>query len=61
MKELVENIYEEIKGNFDQENEGKNQFVKAIIRIFSILLNTKISLIKKDQKNNQNKCSLLDE
>ena len=59
MKEFVENIYEEIKENFDQENEGKNQFVKAIIRIFSILLNTKISLIKKIKKIIKTSASLI--
>ena len=54
-KKLVENIYEEIKENFEQENKGKGQFVKAIIRIFYVLLNTKISSIKKIKKK-QNKC-----
>ena len=59
IKELVENIYEEIKENFDQENEGKGQFVKAIIRIFSILLNNKRSSIKKIKKITKTSASLI--
>ena len=49
-RELVENIYEEIRNSLDQDNKGKGQFVKAIMRIFSILLNTKKSSIKKIKK-----------
>ena len=49
-RELVEHIYEEIRNSLDQDNKGKGQFVKAIMRIFSILLNTKKSSIKKIKK-----------
>ena len=34
IKELVENIYEEIQENFEQGNGGKGLFVKAVIIIF---------------------------
>ena len=50
IRELVEKIFEELKGNLDQKDTQKGPFVKAIIRIFSILLNANISSIKKIQK-----------
>ena len=46
IKELVENIYEELNENFIQEDLS-GPFVRAIIRTFSILLNTVINSIKK--------------
>ena len=49
IKELVEKIFEEIKGNINGHNTKKGQFVKAI-RIFSILLNANISSVKKNKK-----------
>ena len=46
IKELVENIYEQLNENFIQEDLS-GPFVRVIIRIFSILLNTDIISIKK--------------
>ena len=54
IKELVEEIFQELKGNINDsggENSSKEaSFVKALIRIFSILLNANISLGKKISK-----------
>ena len=58
-RELVENIYEEIRNSLDQDNKGKGQFVKAIMRIFSILLNTEKSSIKKIKKIIKTSASLV--
>ena len=55
IKEIIEQIFEEFKESLklDQKN-GK--FAKALIKIFTILLNTKCSSIAKLKKNHQSKC-----
>ena len=58
-RELVENLYKEIRNSLDQDNKGKGQFVKAIMRIFSILLNTEKSSIKKIKKIIKTSASLV--
>ena len=48
IKELVEKIFEEIKGNINSQNPTKKgKFVKVLIKIFSILLTANISSVKK--------------
>ena len=51
IKELVEKIFEEINGNINGQNPTKKgKFLKALIRIFSILFNANISSAKKTKK-----------
>ena len=50
IKELVERIFEELKGKIGDKNCKKVSFVKAIIIIFSIILNANISSAKKIKK-----------
>ena len=48
IKEIVEKIFEEIKGNINSQNPTKKgKFVKVLIKIFSILLTANISSVKK--------------
>ena len=50
IKKLVDKIFKEIKENINRQNIKKSKFVKAIIRIFSILLKANISSVKKIKK-----------
>ena len=51
IKLLVEKLFEQIKGSIKNDaarpNNKKQKFIKALIRIFSILLNTNLSSAKK--------------
>ena len=49
VKEIIQDIYEEFKDSLEPD-QGKGQFVTALIRIFSILLNTKTNLISRIKK-----------
>ena len=53
IKELVEKIFEELKGNIDQKGSKEGPFVKAIMRIFSILFKANISPVKEIIKKKQ--------
>ena len=50
IKKLLDKIFKEIKENINRQNIKKSKFVKAIIRIFSILLKANISSVKKIKK-----------
>ena len=50
VRELVENIYEQLKENLEGQQGENRQFFNAIIRIFTILLNTKTRSITKIKK-----------
>ena len=54
VKELAEKLFDEIKGNIEntsRENRNKKtKFIKALIRIFSILLNANLTSAKKISK-----------
>ena len=56
IRELVEKIIQELRGNIESIDSKNGPFVKAIIRIFSILLNANISSAKK-KKNKKIKQS----
>ena len=50
IKELVEKTFNETKGNIDssvgESSSKKSRFIKAIMRVFSILLNANLSSVK---------------
>ena len=50
IRELVEKIFQELRGNTGSSDSKKCPFLKAIIIIFSILLNANISSVKKSKK-----------
>ena len=49
VKEIIQELFEEFKDRLEPDQE-KGQFVKALIRIFSILLNTKANSETKIKK-----------
>ena len=49
VKEIIQELIDEFNERLDPDKE-KGQFVKAIIKIFSILLNTKANLVEKIKK-----------
>ena len=50
IRELVEKIFQELRGNTGSSDSKKSPFLKTIIIIFSILLNANISSVKKIKK-----------
>ena len=53
VKELAEKLFNEIKENINTSGENQNKktkFIKALIRIFSILLNANLTSAKKISK-----------
>ena len=49
VKEIIRELIDEFKERLDPDKE-KGQFVKAIIKMFSILLNTKANSVEKIKK-----------
>ena len=49
IKEIIDHIYEEFRESFEDDEEN-GKFVKALIKIFTILLSTKCSSIIKIKK-----------
>ena len=50
IKQLVEKLFSEIKSDPNKPDNKKQKFVKALIRIFSILLNANLSSVQKISK-----------
>ena len=50
VKEIIKEIFDELKDRLNPNNKEKGQSVRAIVRIFSILLNTKANSTDKSKK-----------